>query len=596
MVVWVFVLALSGGWGCDAWGGAVTAEQRTFFESRIRPILVKECLECHAEGAKKLGGKLYLDDPVRLRAGGESGPALVEGKPSESLLIQAVRYEGPEMPPKHRLSDAAVSDLVRWVEMGAPDPRTSGDAQKGSGSEVGARGAGEKSKSADVWSFRPRQRVEVPRDESGWSRGAVDAFLRAKAASRGRGPSLDASGEVVLRRLHYVLTGLRPTDEEVRVFEVAYAADADLAVAREADRLLGSVRYGERWGRHWLDVARFGESNGNDGLGRNPTFSHAWRYRDYVIDAFNVDLPYDRFLTEQIAGDLLEACSSEEGDRWLVATGFLAIGAKPAKAMNDNFEMDVVADQIAAVGSGILGISLGCARCHDHKHDPVSTRDYYALAGIFKSTETLWGPAAYEALTAPQTPLHVLVAAARSPVPAPESLPQPKKKDEKKPAKAAFPQLPGTPLAMGVRDARKVGDCKINIGGESKKLGPEVPRGFLSAIGGLGVELGLGSGRLELARWLTRPEHPLTARVMVNRVWQQVFGKGIVRTPDDFGVYGAEPTHRELLDYLAEGFVAGGWSVKRLIRELVTSHAFRQSSFGSASVREIDPDNEMVMR
>jgi mono/diheme cytochrome c family protein len=596
MVVWVFVLALSGGWGCDAWGGAVTAEQRTFFESRIRPILVKECLECHAEGAKKLGGKLYLDDPVRLRAGGESGPALVEGKPSESLLIQAVRYEGPEMPPKHRLSDAAVSDLVRWVEMGAPDPRTSGDAQKGSGSEVGARGAGEKSKSADLWSFRPRQRVEVPRDESGWSRGAVDAFLRAKAASRGHGPSLDASGEVVLRRLHYVLTGLRPTDEEVRVFEVAYAADADLAMAREADRLLGSVRYGERWGRHWLDVARFGESNGNDGLGRNPTFSHAWRYRDYVIDAFNVDLPYDRFLTEQIAGDLLEACSSEEGDRWLVATGFLAIGAKPAKAMNDNFEMDVVADQIAAVGSGILGISLGCARCHDHKHDPVSTRDYYALAGIFKSTETLWGPAAYEALTAPQTPLHVLVAAARSPVPAPESLPQPKKKDEKKPAKAAFPQLPGTPLAMGVRDARKVGDCKINIGGESKKLGPEVPRGFLSAIGGLGVELGLGSGRLELARWLTRPEHPLTARVMVNRVWQQVFGKGIVRTPDDFGVYGAEPTHRELLDYLAEGFVAGGWSVKRLIRELVTSHAFRQSSFGSASVREIDPDNEMVMR
>jgi hypothetical protein len=596
MVVWVFVLALGAGWGCDASGGAVTAEQRTFFESRIRPILVKECLECHAEGAKKLGGKLYLDDPVRLRAGGESGPAVVEGKPSESLLIQAVRYEGPEMPPKHRLSDAAVNDLVRWVEMGAPDPRTSGDARKGSGSEVGARGAGEKPKTANLWSFRPRQRLEVPRDESGWSRGAVDAFLRAKAVSRGHGPSLDASGEVVLRRLQYVLTGLRPTNEEVRAFESAYGADADLAVAREADRLLGSAQYGERWGRHWLDVARFGESNGNDGLGRNPTFSHAWRYRDYVIDAFNADLPYDRFLTEQIAGDLLEACSPEEGDRWLVATGFLAIGAKPAKAMNDNFEMDVVADQIAAVGSGILGISVGCARCHDHKHDPVSTRDYYALAGIFKSTETLWGPAAYEALTAPQTPLHVLVAATKSPVPSPESLPQPKKKDEKKPAKAAFPQLPGTPLAMGVRDARKVGDCKINIGGESKKLGPEVPRGFLSAIGGLGVELGLGSGRLELARWLTRPEHPLTARVMVNRVWQQVFGKGIVRTPDDFGVYGAEPTHRELLDYLAEGFVAGGWSVKRLIRELVTSHAFRQSSLGSGSVREIDPENEMVMR
>jgi hypothetical protein len=396
--------------------------------------------------------------------------------------------------------------------------------------------------------------------------------------------------------LHYVLTGLRPTDEEVRVFEVAYAADADLAVAREADRLLGSVRYGERWGRHWLDVARFGESNGNDGLGRNPTFSHAWRYRDYVIDAFNVDLPYDRFLTEQIAGDLLEACSSEEGDRWLVATGFLAIGAKPAKAMNDNFEMDVVADQIAAVGSGILGISVGCARCHDHKHDPVSTRDYYALAGIFKSTETLWGPAAYEALTAPQTPLHVLVAAARSPVPAPESLPQPKKKDEKKPAKAAFPQLPGTPLAMGVRDARKVGDCKINIGGESKKLGPEVPRGFLSAIGGLGVELGLGSGRLELARWLTRPEPPLTARVMVNRVWHWHFGKGIVATPNDFGRQGEEPTHPELLDWLAAEFVESGWSLKKLHRMILLSETYQLSSEAHEGNLKIDANNRYLWR
>ena len=590
------VLVLSAGWGLAAVCGPVSGEQRTFFESRIRPILVKECFECHAEGAKKLGGKLYLDDSARLRAGGESGPVLVEGKPSESLLIQAIRYEGPEMPPKHRLPEAAVNDLVRWVEMGAPDPRVSEDAQKKPKSQAVARGVGEKQNVVELWSFRPRQVAEVPRDESGWSRGAVDAFLRARAHRGGQGPSLDASGEVVLRRLHHVLTGLRPTYEEVRAFEAAYADDSDVAVAREADRLLASPRYGERWGRHWLDVARFGESNGNDGLGRNPTFSHAWRYRDYVIEAFNADLPYDRFLTEQIAGDLLEACSAEEGDRWLVATGFLAIGAKPAKAMNDNFEMDVVADQIAVVGSGILGISVGCARCHDHKHDPVPTRDYYALAGIFKSTETLWGPAAYEALTAPQTPLHVLAAARRIPVPSAESLPQPQKKDEKKPAKAAFPQSPGTPLAMGVRDARKVADCKINIGGESKKLGPEVPRGFLSAIGGLGVEMGLGSGRVELARWLTRPEHPLTARVMVNRVWKHVFGAGIVRTPDDFGVYGAEPTHRELLDYLAERFVGGGWSVKRLIRELVTSHAFRQSSRGSEGIREKDPDNEMVMR
>jgi hypothetical protein len=592
------VFVLGAGSGRAVFGGGVSSEQRTFFENRIRPIFVKECLECHAEGAKKVGGKLYLDDPARLRAGGESGPVLVEGKPAESLLIQAVRYEGPEMPPKHRLSESAVNDLVRWVEMGAPDPRAGAGAagRNTAGSDSENRGVGASMKGSDLWSFRPRQPVAAPRDESGWSRGVVDAFLRAGAAERGLGPSVDAPAGVVVRRLHAVLTGLRPSFAEVRAFEVAYAEDADLAVGREADRLLGSQRYGERWGRHWLDVARFGESNGNDGLGRNPTFSHAWRYRDYVIDAFNADLPYDRFLTEQIAGDLLEACSAEEGDRYLVATGYLAIGAKPAKAMNDNFEMDVVADQIAAIGSGVLGISVGCARCHDHKHDPVSARDYYALAGIFKSTETLWGPAAYEALTAPQTPLHVLSAANWIPVPPTERLPQPKKKDEKKPAKAMYPQAPGTPLAMGVREARKVADCKINIGGESKKLGPEVPRGFLSAIGGLGVEVGLGSGRLELAQWLTRPEHPLTARVMVNRVWKQVFGTGIVRTPDDFGVFGAEPTNRVLLDSLAERFIAGGWSVKRLVRELVTSRAFRQSSRVVPALRELDSDNAFVMR
>ncbi len=577
--------------------GEITGEQRNFFESRIRPVLVKECFECHAEGAKKLGGKLYLDDAKKLRAGGESGPVVVEGKPDESLLIQAIRYEGPEMPPKHRLSEATVNDLVQWVKMGAPDPRKDAAALQVAGKgEVPASEKESVERAKKLWSFNPRQAVRVPEDPTGWAKGAADAFLRARAVARGFGPSLDASGEVVIRRLHHVLTGLRPSIEEIRAFEVAYAEDADAAVGGETDRLMGSVQFGERWGRHWLDVARFGESNGNDGLGRNPTFAQAWRYRDFVIDAFNADMPYDRFITEQIAGDLLEACSADEGDRRLVATGFLAIGAKPAKAMNDNFEMDVVADQIGVIGSGILGISVGCARCHDHKHDPVSARDYYALAGIFKSTETLWGPAAYEALTAPQTPLHVLVAARPIPVPSPDKLPQPKKHDEKKPAKAAFPQPPGTPLAMGVRDARKVADCKINIGGESKKLGPEVPRGFLGALGAFGVEMGLGSGRLELAKWLTHPEHPLTARVFVNRVWMHVFGAGIVRTPDDFGVFGAEPIDQGMLDHLASEFIEKGWSVKRLVRDLVTSHAFRQVSRGTPALREADSENGMVMR
>ncbi len=566
----------------------MSADQRAFFESKIRPVLVKQCYECHSASAKKIGGKLLLDSPGEMFGGGESGPAIVPGKPDESLIIQAIRYaEGQEMPPKKRLPNAVVNDFVTWVKMGAPDPRT--DAPKIAKKEVTT------DKSA-LWSFQPVTNPPVPPVKAkAWVRDAMDHFVLAKMESAGLSPTKDATANVLVRRLYFDLTGLPPSAEEVRAFVADHAKHGQVAVERLTDSLLASPHFGERWGRHWLDVARFAESNGNDGLSRNPTFPHAWRYRDYVIRAFNEDVPYDRFITEQIAGDLLPADSPAQRDRQLIATGFLAIGSKPAKAMNDNFEMDVVADQNGAIGSGIMGLSVACARCHDHKHDPIPARDYYALAGIFKSTETMWGAAAHEVLTAPQTPLHELKAAPKLTPPAEDLTPT--KAPRKKPAKPAFPHPPGTPLAMGARDAKVIADCKLNIDGESKKLGAGIPRGFLSACGAAEVQMdATQSGRLQLAQWLTRAEHPQTARVMVNRIWQHLFGNGLVRTPDDFGVYGDRPSHPELLDHLAARFVKDGWSTKRLIRNIVLSRTYQLASECDGRTRDADPENTLLAR
>ncbi len=537
----------------------MTPDQRAFFESKIRPVLVKQCYECHSQGAKKLGGKLLLDAPSEMIVGGESGPSLIAGKPDESLIVQAVRYDGLEMPPKKRLPDHVVNDFVEWVKMGAPDPRA--DLSKTT----------KQAAQEPLWSLKPISVPQPPKvQNNAWPRESLDAFILAKLEQNNLQPAADAKKAVLKRRLSYDLIGLPPSDSS----DISDPSDY-------VDSLLNSPHFGEKWGRHWLDVARYAESNGNDGLSRNPSFPHAWRYRDYVIRAFNEDLPYDRFITEQLAGDLLPADSPEQRDRQLIATGLLALGSKPAKAMNENFEMDVVADQINVIGSGILGLSIGCARCHDHKTDPIPTRDYYALAGIFKSTEALWGAAAREGLTAPQTPLHELQTATKL---LPRAEVEPiiaANKPRKAPAKASFTYASDAPLAMGVREAKKIEDCKLNISGESKKLGPAIPRGFLTACGGGALTDVKQSGRLELAHWLTHPQNPLTARVMVNRVWLHLFGEGLVSTPDDFGAYGERPSHPELLDHLATRFMREGWSIKKLIRSIVLSRTYQQTSEAS---------------
>ncbi|QDU27180.1 Planctomycete cytochrome C [Anatilimnocola aggregata] len=570
------------------------ADDLKFFENKIRPVLVKHCYACHSQDAKEVGGKLLLDTRAGLRKGGESGPALVEGEPEESLLVQALLYDDLQMPPEEPLPEAIINDVKEWIRRGAPDPRQPKKVvRQRDGSTVVSDEA--------LWSLRPRLNPAVPEVQTAeWCRDPLDRFVLARIEAANLKPAGDAEPAKLVRRLYFDLLGLPPTKTEVDQFVADHQRRGAVAVSALVDQLLTSPQFGERWGRFWLDFARYGESNGNDGLGRNPTFPHAWRYRDYVIAAFNADTPYDRFLTEQIAGDLLPSDSPEQQDRQRVATGFLALGSKPAKAMNTNFEMDVVADQIDVIGRGILGLSVACARCHDHKFDPIPTRDYYALAGIFTSTETLWGTAAHEGLTAPATDLHVLQAAPH--VTPPEGFVETVLVLEsntgrpKTPPKSKWKS--GTPLAMGVRDRAKPADTKVNVKGEMSKLGEVVPRGFLSACElSENIEVDpTQSGRLQLSQWITHRDHPLTARVMVNRIWQQLFGTGIVATPDDFGVYGERPTHPELLDHLATRFVSGGWSVKQMVRSIVLSRTYQLASDADAKLIEADPQNRLLAR
>jgi len=560
--------------------GLTEAEGHQFFEERIRPVLVEHCYECHSAEAETVEAKLLLDSRAGIHTGGESGSPIVLGEPDKSMLIHALRFEDDlEMPPDNPLPENVIADFAKWIASGAPDPRKEDDAAS---VPIADRAYND----GDLWALETVKAPEIPATENtAWPLDDIDRFVLAGQESRGLSPVKDASPRVLLRRLYYDLIGLPPTFDETEQFLDQYEKNKDHAVETLVDQLLASQHFGERWGRHWLDVARFAESNGNDGLSRNPTFPHAWRYRDYVIDAFNRDIPYDRFLTEQLAGDLLDAESPEESDRLVVATGFLAIGAKPAKAMNTNFEMDVVADQIEVVGSGLLGLSVGCARCHDHKFDPIPTRDYYAMAGFFTSTETMWGLAANENLTAPPTDLHVLLTAPQIPPPADfiETVIL-RESDTGKPKKIPKPKWkPGTPLAMGVRDQPKPEDCKLNLKGDAKKLGDAVPRGFLTAfptVPSQAIHPG-ESGRRQLAQWITDPKNPLTARVMVNRIWQHLFGRGIVGTPNDFGVYGERPSHPALLDHLASRFVENGWSVKSLVHDIVLSRTYQLDSASS---------------
>ncbi|HYE31448.1 MAG TPA: DUF1549 domain-containing protein [Methylomirabilota bacterium] len=751
---------------------ALTAQQTTFFEQKIRPTLAKHCYECHSEEAGKRKGGLVLDSKEGLLRGGDSGPAIVSGDPAKSRLIHAVKHatDDLQMPPEGKLSAEEISALEQWIQQGAPDPRSSvakGEYRKGT---------------ADHWAFKELKRPAAPKVKNKkWATSAIDQFILSSLEERKLEPSKRADKATLLRRVTFDLTGLPPSPADLDAF---LSDNSEGAFAKVVDRLLESPRFGERWGRHWLDVARYADSNG---LEANVPYTNAWRYRDYVISSFNQDKPFNRFLVEQIAGDLLPAANDPEYYTNLIATGFLMLGPKPAAQDREKLALDVADEQIDVTTKAFLGLTVSCARCHDHKFDPIPTRDYYALAGIFLSTRTL-GDGANGPLAANQRPIaeraiaekyeahQRLIAQER------ERLQQlrdarrnlPGGIDSKKLAgvtvdnKAAeltgpwkvsnystnfvdqdylhdgdsnkgklsakfVPDLPSpgfyevriayTPrlnratnvpitiqtvkgpvvmklnqriepkynkafIAIGdyefpagtngsvtisnegtkgfvvadavqfvpvyenmmaggmmaadanmmagpnfnaafgqfspeeVAAAKRIRDLEvemppalpvtmapseglitnaaIRIRGEVQRVGEVVPRGVIKVLEKPELPIpqfdNETSGRRQLAEWMAHPRNPLTARVYANRVWSKLMGRGLVDTVDNFGFVGEPPTHPELLDELSTQLIESGWSTKKLIRQIVLSAAYQQSSESDPRFYTKDPDNKFYWR
>jgi len=623
-----------------------------FFESRIRPLLVKHCYECHSQQTSNAKGGLQLDSREALELGGDSGEVIEPGKPQSSLLLESVSYSNPKlrMPPKYKLSAEEIDDLETWIEMGAPDPRSASNVAKKSYAIDWDSGK-------KYWSYQPPQFPKLPQvDNQQWPRDDLDRFILAKQEAAQIQPTRDANRFALIRRISLDLTGLPPSVEEVRNFVQDPATD-DEALSKVVDHYLDSSAFGERWGRYWLDVARYADSVGKT---RNVPFPYAWKYRNYVIDSFNRDKPYDEFIREQIAGDLLSPKNDRDWEENLVATGFLALGSMDLNERDaEQFTLDRIDDQIDTIGRAIMGSTLACARCHDHKFDPIAQTDYYALAGILASTKTLSGQtnrrgagksyfhpellmevdadkaeqinkssansyakekqiaeigATIRNLTvevksgnlkppeikAKRTRIAFLRSQLQTLVPESTSTEKstgtekPKAKKNQSPIEEIDPKAN---LAMGVVDGN-IEDIALRIRGEPDLKGDKVDRGFpriFSTVPGESIT-DRNSGRLELARWLTHPSHPLTSRVIVNRVWLHLMGKGLVETADNFGMSGTLPTHPELLDFLSLRFIQEKWSIKKLVRHIVLSRTYRLSGEHSTENAKQDQANTLYWR
>lgn len=671
----VVVIVMTG-----AFAGSGQAQQRNreslaFFESRIRPVLVEHCYECHSSETSEPGGGLRLDTRAATLKGGNSGPAIVAGRPESSLLLLAIRHAEPKlaMPPAdagEKLPATVIADFERWIRSGAFDPREDdGHWVDGQTPQKG-------------WAWQPLNVVPPPSDASGWARDAIDQFVIAKHQQSSIEPIEDADRATIVRRLAFDLTGLPPSPADFREFVLI---DPNRDLEELVDRYLASPAFGERFGRHWLDVVRYAESTGRD---FNVAHPHAWRYRDYVIDAFNQDMPFDQFVREQIAGDLIDASyndrsasrdnSDEDSDksRRIVATGFLAIGPKSVNEMRPHqFAIDLADEQIDTLSQAFLGQTIACARCHDHKFDPITQKDYTALAGIFLSTETLYGtpgavngrnasklyrlPSGTADLAGKESIGREEYAAKKQQV---ESL-QERVRELQGQAREA--RLSGEPisaaqnvnlqrlstqlglleselsiynedgevvaLAMAVLDkpaaprqafgrgpfggrgdraARFLGPFDLRylvdspqlIRGELERPGDKVPRSIPEILD-VNQTYKISprtSGRLELAEAIVAADNPLTSRVIANRVWAWTIGKGLVTTVDNFGNSGEQPSHPELLDYLADSLVHSGWSIKSLVKQIVLSRTYGLSSNASNhpsdSARQADAENRMLWR
>ena len=578
-----------------------------FFEKRVRPVLANRCYACHSAETKPAGG-LRVDDRNGLLTGGNGGPAVIPGDPDGGLLIQRILHNDPKLKmPKEGAPFTAeeLADLRKWITDGVAWP-----SEKVPPSPAHLEPMYQKLR-ARHWSLQPRQNSKLPpvRDKA-WAESEIDSFILAKLEEKKLLPVKDADKVTLIRRVTFDLTGLPPTPEEIQSF---VRDKSENAYTQLVDRLLGSSQYGERWGRHWLDVARYAESTGPS---RNIPYPHAWKYRDYVLDSINRDVPFNRFIQEQVAGDLIPSNEAEKA-RLQIATGFLALGPKDVnQRFKERFHMDNVDEQVDTVTRSVLGLTVSCARCHDHKFDPIPAKDYYAIAGIFTSTDQLAGVVNKMGGSGLEYYRPELLINLGKGLPAIDQEQVKKLKAEVASAQKEWNEIRGTPrglalaadgkptqpaeyglAAHGLKEG-KIADTALRVRGQAERLGPVVPRGFLTAftVSDSHQINAQQSGRLELAQWLTSSENPLTARVIVNRIWHHLFGQGIVRTVDNFGANGDRPSHPELLDYLANTFIQDGWSQKKLIRRIVLSHAYRLSSEEPEEYREVDPSNRLVWR
>jgi hypothetical protein len=577
-------------------------DAESIFELEIRPVLAGTCYKCH--GNKKASHGLRTDSRESLLRGGESGPAIFPGNAEKSLLIQAIRYNHADirMPPDKRLPDRVVAEFERWIMRGAPWPPSSAD---------------QAIRSQRHWAFEPVRKVAAPADGSSWSENPIDRFIAARCQERGLRPVRPAEPAALLRRVYFDLIGLPPSPEEMQAFRCDSSPDG---WARVVERLLASPRYGERWGRHWLDVARYADTAGDNA---DYPIPEARLYRDYVIDSFNVDKPYDQFVQEQLAGDLLaKLAPRDKYAESVIATGFLALSRRYATGPYELWPL-TLEDTIETTGRAFLGLTLRCARCHDHKYDPITQKDYYGLYGIFASTQFPWAGA--EELQSKQMNRQHFVPLLPPDEAAPllQASEQERRRIEGEIERAVKdknqkeverlrgrhrnllkPGLPADlPGAYAVSDGRPV-DSYVHLRGDEQQRGPtarrDVPE-FLRRADGDEVDHHLdippgASGRLQLAQWLTRAENPLTARVIVNRIWQQHFGKGIVTTPSNFGARGEAPTHPELLGWLTGRFLESGWSIKAMHRLILSSRTYQLASAHDEVNAARDPSNRWYWR
>jgi hypothetical protein len=588
-----------------------------FFEKTIRPLIVEKCQSCHGEKKAKAG--LRLTDGDSILKGGESGPAVVPNAPEESRLVRAVRYlDEPKMPPKQKLSASEIAALERWVASGAHWPSSTTVATPTAGFEPTTA-------QRSWWAFQPVRSQPPPAvDGSEEVANEIDAFLLDTWRSQRINPAPPADRRTWIRRATFDLTGLPPTPEAVASFT---SDDSVVTYENLVDRLLASPAYGQRWARHWLDVVRYADYYDADPKTRTASceLTEAWRYRDWVVDAFNRDLPFDQFIVHQIAGDLMSDTDGKDVyPAGLIATTFLSNGVwDRGDADKEKIVSDMVDDQIDTVGKAFLGLTLGCARCHDHKFDPISTQDYYALAGIFYSMHILKDLGAkgaeYVMNRVPLVPGVQVEARERqlrriaktlAKLAAIEKKPRPNEFEKDRAELIAERDRllrdlpPEPPLAMAVQEEGtpgglfpKIQDVPIHIRGSYARLGPVVPRRLpLFFAGETQPRIREGSGRWELARWIASSSNPLTARVIVNRVWQWHFGEGLVRTPNNFGMRSEPPSHPKLLDWLATRFVEDGWSLKKLHRRIMLSNAYRRSSVVDRDQVDRDPENRGVAR